>query len=164
MGRVMSIEEAAAGLSGARIAFGGRLHSRKSLGFVEALIESEAEALDLVVGHGGMEVDLLVGAGAVSSVNRVYVGCDPFGPAPFYKAAVRDGRVQPIESSEYLTVIGMRAAALGCELPSVQGGSWLRFGRGARPEESDVSIYGRRVYGGTEDARRCGCDSRQRGG
>ena len=46
IGRVMSIEEAAAGLSGARIAFGGRRHSRKSLGFVEALIESEAEALD----------------------------------------------------------------------------------------------------------------------
>ena len=115
----MSVEEAAAGLSGARVAFGGRLHSRKSLGFVEALIESEAEGLDLLVGHGGMEVDLLVGAGAVSSVHRVYVGCDPFGPAPFYKAAVREGRVRPIESSEYMTIIGMRAAALGVSfLPS----------------------------------------------
>lgn len=113
MSKVCSIAEAAAGLSGARVGFGGRLASRKPIAFVEELVRNGATALDLVVSHGGLEVDLLVGAGAVTSVTHAVVGFDRFGEAPFYSRAVAAGTVRSIEFSEFLLVYGLRATEMG---------------------------------------------------
>ena len=119
MPKLCDLADAVRGLSGSRIGIGGRLHSRKPIAFVDALIQSGARDLDVVVSHGSLDVDLLAGAGALRSVSRAYVGFDRFGEAPFYSQQVKDGRLHSLELSEFQLVFGLRASEMGVTfLPS----------------------------------------------
>lgn len=119
MSKLCSLAEAVEGLSGSRVGIGGRLHSRKPIAFVDALIEAGARDLDVVVSHGSLDVDLLADAGALRSVSRAYVGFDRFGEAPFYSGRVKDGGLRSLELSEFQLVFGLRASEMGVSfLPS----------------------------------------------
>lgn len=112
---VVSLEEAAAAVpDGAHIAFGGGGASmRRPVGFARALVRRGVR--DLHVHHmlGGLETDLLIGAGAVSSTNCAYIGLLELGQAPSFQRAAREGAIEVNEYSEFMYIAGLRAADMG---------------------------------------------------
>ena len=97
----------------ATIGFGGAVTSRKPVAFVSALAQSGREALHVVSFAGSFDVDLLVGAGVAAQVSSAYVGFGHFGRAPHFVAACERGVIEDRESTEWLLLDGIRAAAMG---------------------------------------------------
>jgi glutaconate CoA-transferase subunit A len=87
---------------------------------------------DLNIYHylGGVEVDLLIGGGAVATTNCVYVGFLEHGQAPNFQRAAREGKIQVNEYSEYLFAGALRAADMG--LPFI---AWKT------PGQSDIAKH-----------------------
>jgi glutaconate CoA-transferase subunit A len=110
-----SLEEAAAAVpDGAHIAFGGGgAGMRRPLAFARALARRGARGLHVHHMLGGLETDLLIGAGAVASTNCAYIGLLEYGQAPNFQRAAREGLVEVNEYSEFMYVAGLRAADMG---------------------------------------------------
>lgn len=125
------IEEAVASVSpGDHVAFGGGgAMMRRPMAFARALARSGIGRLNVHHILGGLEIDLLIGAGAVASTNCSYVGLLEHGQAPCFQRAARQGSLKVNEYSEYVLVAGLRAA--------VQGLPFLPW---KAPWESDVSL------------------------
>jgi len=101
---------------GARIGFGGsNALWRRPMAFVRELVRQGRRDLAVHNMIGGLEVDLLIGAGAVAATHCCYVGLDEFGHAPHFQRAAADGTVEIREYSEFTFVAGLRAA--GMDLP-----------------------------------------------
>lgn len=115
MSKVVTIEEAAAAVpDGARIAFGGGgALMRRPLAFTRALIRREARDLDVFQFLGGIEIDLLIAAGAVRSTNCAYVGLLEFGQSPCFQRAVAAGEIRVDEYSEFSFMAALKAADMG---------------------------------------------------
>jgi glutaconate CoA-transferase subunit A len=113
--KVVGIDEAAATVpDGARIAFGGGgALMRRPLAFARALIRRDARDLDVHNFLGGLEIDLLIAAGAVRSTNCAYLGLLEYGQAPNFQRAARAGSITVNEYSEFSYMAGLRAADLG---------------------------------------------------
>jgi len=96
----VSLPEAAAAVdSGSRIAIGGAM-VMSPMSFVRELVRQGKRDLDLVViPIGGINVDMLVGAGAVRSVEFPQISMGEFGMAPNFRRAVESGRIRPREHS-----------------------------------------------------------------
>lgn len=122
--------EALAGLAeGALVGTGGSILSRKPMALVRALAATGV-TVDLVTFLASTDAELLAGAGTLRRLTATYAGLERAGRAPALDAAVREGRVAWEESSEWLLVDGLRAAAMGLPfLPS-------RTGRGTDLEPS----------------------------
>lgn len=112
---MVGIDAAAAAIrAGDHVAFGGGgALMRRPMALVRELVRGRAR--DLHVHHilGGIEIDVLIGAGAVASTNCSYVGLLEHGQAPCFQRAARSGEVTVREYSEYLLVAGLRAAVQG---------------------------------------------------
>ncbi|HEX3801994.1 MAG TPA: CoA-transferase [Solirubrobacteraceae bacterium] len=115
MTKVLSIEDAAATVpDGSRIAFGGGGGlMRRPLDFARALIRRGATDLHVFNFLGGIEIDMLVGAGAVASTNCAYIGLLEYGQAPNFQRLVREQALDVNEYSEFMFSLGLRAAELG---------------------------------------------------
>lgn len=112
----VSIEEAAQVVSdGDTLALGGMTLYRRPMSFVKALLRRAPvpRGLTLLSFTGGMESDLLIGAGCVAQVRSAYFGLEAFGLAPMFTQAVQAQRVKVIEETEASIVMGMRAAIAG---------------------------------------------------
>jgi len=66
--------------------------------------------LTLLSFTGGLESDILIGAGMVGRVRSCYFGLEAFGLAPHFTAAAGEGRIEIIEETEASLACGMRAA------------------------------------------------------
>ncbi len=111
-----SIEEAAAVVrDGQTLALGGMTLYRRPMAFVKALLRRSPRPrnLTLLSFTGGMESDLLIGAGCVGQVRSAYFGLEAFGLAPMFTQAVQARRVQVIEETEASIVMGIRGAIAG---------------------------------------------------
>lgn len=103
---------------GCRVALGGVTMYRRPVAFVMALISryrahgAPAE-LELLCFTAGIESDLLVGAGMVSSVRTCYFGLEAFGLAPHFTDAAGRGDLRIIEESEASIASGLRATLAG---------------------------------------------------
>ena len=86
---------------------------RRPLEFTRALIRRRARDLDVFNFLGGLEIDLLIAAGAVRSTNCAYLGLLEHGQAPSFQRAARDGTITVNEYSEFSFMAGLRAADLG---------------------------------------------------
>lgn len=86
---------------------------RRPVAFARALAESGVKDLNVYHYLGGLEIDLLIGAGAVASTNCVYVGMLEHGQAPNFQRAAREGQIEVNEYSEYLFAGALRAADMG---------------------------------------------------
>ncbi len=131
---LVSIEEAAAAVQdGCCLALGGMTLYRRPVGFVRALLQRAALPRDLTLLSftGGIESDLLVGAGCVAAVRSAYFGLESFGLAPMFTQFAQSQRVKVIEETEASIVMGMRAqisgvgfmpsrAWLGTDLPALR--------------------------------------------
>lgn len=100
MARFATLGEAVAAVpSGARVAVGGAM-VMPPMAFVRELVRQGKRDLDLVVSPiGGINVDLLAGAGAVRSVEFPQVSLGEFGIAPNFRRAVEAGRIRTREHS-----------------------------------------------------------------
>jgi len=108
----VSLEEAAETVKdGETLALGGMTLYRRPIGFVRALLgrRRPPKHLTLLSFTGGMESDLLVGAGSVSRVRSAYFGLEAFGLAPMYTQFVQSQRIEVLEETEASIVMGIRA-------------------------------------------------------
>ncbi|NUT56183.1 MAG: CoA transferase subunit A, partial [Thermoleophilia bacterium] len=114
-GKVVSLAEAAAAVpDGARIAFGGGgALMRRPMAFARELLRQGRTGLHVHHMLGGLEIDLLVGGGAVASTSCAYLGLLEYGQAPSFQRAVREGAVDVAEYSEFSFIAGLRAADMG---------------------------------------------------
>lgn len=128
------LEEAAAAVKdGGTLALGGMTLYRRPIGFVKALLAQRRPPKDLTLLSftGGMESDLLIGAGCVKRVRSAYFGLEAFGLAPMFTQFVQAQRIEVVEETEASIVMGIRAqiaqvgylpstAWLGTDFPSLR--------------------------------------------
>lgn len=118
---------------GDTLALGGMTIYRRPMGFVRGLLQRENRPKDLTLLSftGGMESDLLVGAGCVTAVRSAYFGLEAFGLAPMFTQMAQTQEIQIIEETEASIVMGIRAqisgvgfmpshAWIGTDLPSLR--------------------------------------------
>lgn len=132
--RYVSMEMAAAAVhDSATLALGGMTLYRRPLAFVKALLRREERPRDLTLLSftGGIESDLLIGAGCVKAVRSAYFGLEAFGLAPMFTRFAQQQQITLIEETEASIVMGIRAgiagsgflpsrAWLGTELPKLR--------------------------------------------
>lgn len=120
------LEEAAAVVKdGDTLALGGMTLYRRPIGFVKALLARRRRPTELTLLSftGGMESDLLVGAGCVKRVRSAYFGLEAFGLAPMFTRFAQSQRLEVVEETEASIVMGIRAQIAGVGfLPST---AWL---------------------------------------
>jgi len=131
--KVMTPDEAVAAIpDGATVAVGGAHAHNGPLALVHALIRKGARDLTIIpTPSAGMPIDLLIGAGCVSTVHVSYIGLEFLGFAPNFRRAAENKEINVIEADEAWIVLGMRAGAArlpfvalpplyeGTDLPSV---------------------------------------------
>lgn len=131
---LVSIDEAAAVVQdGCTLALGGMTLYRRPVGFVRALLLRDQLPRDLTLLSftGGIESDLLVGAGCAAAVRSAYFGLEAFGLAPMFTQFAQSQQIRVIEETEASIVMGMRAqisgvgfmpsrAWLGTDLPALR--------------------------------------------
>ncbi|MCY4463964.1 MAG: CoA transferase subunit A [Chloroflexi bacterium] len=130
----VTIDEAAAFVQDScNLALGGMTLYRRPVGFVRALLQRAELPRDLTLLSftGGIESDLLVGAGCVAAVRSAYFGLESFGFAPMFTQFAQSQQIRVIEETEASIVMGMRAqisgvgfmpsrAWLGTDLPALR--------------------------------------------
>lgn len=114
--------EAAAELvpDGASVGIGGVLLRRKPIALL-SLLAAQRRELRLYSFLAGLDIDLLIAAGAVAEVHAGYVGFEQWGFAPAYERAVDAGRIRAAEYSEMLFTAGLRASAAGLPFLPTRG-------------------------------------------
>ena len=101
---------------GAIIGLGGSITSRHPMALVRGLIRRGVRDLTIVAPTGGLDVDLMIAAGAVRRVVTAYIGAEGLASTgPAFRSAVEAGTVEVSELDEGGCVMGLRAA--GQKLP-----------------------------------------------
>lgn len=100
---------------GDTLALGGMTIYRRPMGFVKGLLQRQNRPKDLTLLSftGGMESDILVGAGCVKAVRSAYFGLEAFGLAPMFTQMAQSQEFQIIEETEASIVMGIRAQISG---------------------------------------------------
>jgi glutaconate CoA-transferase subunit A len=121
--KVVDLTEAAGLVAdGDVVALGGALSYREPMALVRELIRQGRRDLHVVGSAHGIDVDLLVGAGAVRVVEESYVGYEQdFGLAPAYRRAAEAGALEVRESCCYTILQQLRAAEYGIPFMPVRG-------------------------------------------
>lgn len=124
---------------GSLVALGGGLSARLPMALVRELIRQGRRGLHVVGSAHGIDVDLLIAAGAVSVCEESYVGFEQdFGLAPAYRRAAETGAVEVRESCCATILAQLRAAEFGLPFMPVRGvkGSDIRR---LHPEYAEVT-------------------------
>jgi glutaconate CoA-transferase subunit A len=121
--KVVDLTEAAGLVAdGDVVALGGALSYREPMALVRELIRQGRRDLHVVGSAHGIDVALLVGAGAVRVVAESYVGYEQdFGLAPAYRRAAEAGALEVRESCCYTILQQLRAAEYGIPFMPVRG-------------------------------------------
>lgn len=115
MSKLTSLDDAVAAVpDGTHVAFGGGgALMRRPMAFSLALARRGVRGLHVHHMLGGIETDLLIGAGSVASTNCAYLGLLEHGQAPNFQRAARAGEIEVNEYSEFMYIAGLRAADMG---------------------------------------------------
>jgi len=121
--KIVSLEAAMAPISdGATIALGGNTLHRAPCAAIHEIIRQGKRNLAVVKTAGAYDVDVLAGAGCLSTAVVGFVGFENvFGLAPRYRKAVEAGQVQVKEHACYTVIAGLRAAIQGVPFMPVAG-------------------------------------------
>jgi glutaconate CoA-transferase, subunit A len=133
--------EEAVGLvrDGDTVALGGALSYREPMALVRELVRQGRRELRLVGSAHGIDVDLLVGAGAAGAVEESYVGFEQdLGLAPAYRRAAEAGSVAVRETCCYTLLQQLRAAEYGLPFMPVRGVAGTGI-LGLHPEYGEVT-------------------------
>jgi len=114
--RSVLVDEAAAveGVQdGMTIAIGGFINAAHPMALVRQIVRSGARDLTVVgSASSGLEIDMLIAAGCVSTLVSTYVGAEGLAPiAPAFRKAAQDGELDLFELDEAHFYAGLRAAA-----------------------------------------------------
>lgn len=129
MNKQISMEDATALVQeGSILALGGMTLYRRPVAFVRALIrkyqeQGEPGQLTLLAFTGGIESDLLVGAGMVACMRSCYFGLEIFGLAPMFTYYANNGKLIILEETEASIAFGLRAQMAGVGF--MPGRGWL---------------------------------------
>jgi len=138
--KLVTLEQAATRVSdGDVVALGGGLSARLPMALVRELIRQGRRDLHLVGSAHGIDVDLLVAAGAVSICEESYVGFEQdLGLAPSYRRAAEGGDFRIAESCCITILTQLRAAEAGVPFLPVRGvkGSDIRS---LHPEYAEIT-------------------------
>lgn len=122
--KVVSLRELAAAVpDGSHVALTGFAITRNAVAACHELIRAGRRDLTLTQVNGGLETDLLVGAGCVRHVNYSGGSLDRFGSLHAVNRALSDGAVTAAEYSALALTLRLHAGALG--LPFVPTRSLL---------------------------------------
>lgn len=120
--RVTLAEAAALVTDGATVALGGGLSARLPMALVRELIRADRRDLRVVGSAHGIDVDLLIAAGAVAVCEESYVGFEQdLGLAPAFRRAAESGAVEVRESTCVAVLAQLRAAEAGLPFMPVRG-------------------------------------------
>jgi glutaconate CoA-transferase subunit A len=112
--KVKTLAEAVALIrDGDLVAIGGRATRHHPMALVREIIRQGRERLHLAGWSNSIDIDMLVGAGCVDTVETSSVGMDGLGAALNTRRAVESGSVRIIEHSEKTALDRFRAAAIG---------------------------------------------------
>jgi glutaconate CoA-transferase subunit A len=124
---------------GAMVALGGGLCARLPMAMVRELIRQGRRGLHLIGSAHSVDVDLLVGTGAVRRCEESYVGFEQdLGLAPGYRRAAEAGTIEVAESCCATILAQLRAAEMGLPFLPVRGvrGSDIRR---LHPEYAEIT-------------------------
>ncbi len=98
---------------GMTIAIGGFINSSHPMAIVRQIIRRGVRDLTVIgPASGGLDLDLLIGAGCVRKLVTAYMGGEHYCPvAPMFRAAVERGELQVWECDEGMYYCALRAAA-----------------------------------------------------
>src|SRR6266536_3084721 len=121
--KLVDLDRAAATVAdGALVALGGGLSARLPMALVRELIRQHRRDLHVVGSAHGIDVDLLIAAGAIAVCEESYVGFEQdFGLAPAYRRAAETGAVEVRESCCATVLAQLRAAEFGLPFMPVRG-------------------------------------------
>jgi glutaconate CoA-transferase subunit A len=111
----------------ARIADGCKLAIPKdtsgvAMSVTRALIERSAHGLHLVcVPIGGLQADMLIGAGCVSCIETSAVTLGEYGAAPRFNDAVRNGKIRILDATCPAIYAGLQATEKGIPFLPLRG-------------------------------------------
>lgn len=112
--KVISLAEAASLIpSACTLGLGGLMLRRHPMALIREIVRQGTKDLTLQTWVGGIDVDLLVGAGCVKRVEAAYEGLGPLGSAPNVRRAAEAGTVVFEDFSETTMISRFRAAAMG---------------------------------------------------
>ncbi len=138
--KLVPLPRAAARVSnGTMIALGGGLSARLPMALVRELIRQGRSGLHVIGSAHGIDVDLLVAAGALAVCEESYVGFEQdLGLAPAYRRAAESGAIEVRESCCATILSQLRAAEFGLPFLPVRGvkGSDIRR---LHPEYGEVT-------------------------
>ena len=92
-GKLMKMEEAVCMVKdGDMMAVGGYTLYRKPMAFVRELIRKGSRNLTVLSFAGSVDVDMLIGSGAVSTIRSCYVGMEYLGLAPNHRRGIENAQ------------------------------------------------------------------------
>jgi glutaconate CoA-transferase, subunit A len=122
MTRFCTLPELAAAVpDGAKLAIPPH-YANPAMAATRELVRRRARDLHLVcVPQSGLQADILIGAGAVRTVETSAVTLGEFGPAPRFTAAVRSGAVRVVDATCPAIHAGLAAAQKGVPFMPLRG-------------------------------------------
>ncbi len=98
---------------GMTLAIGGFINSSHPMALVRQIIRRRLKNLTVVgAASGGLDLDLLIGAGCVKKLVTTYMGGEHYCPvAPFFRIAAQRGEIDIFECDEGMYYCALRAAA-----------------------------------------------------
>ncbi len=99
--KLQSLDEAAAGVRpGSLLGMTSAVLDNAPMAFLRALVKRGVDRLGLVtLTGGGLNADLLIGAGVVDSYETCSCTLGPYGPAPNFQRAVQAGLIKMKDST-----------------------------------------------------------------
>ena len=97
---------------GHRVALGGMTLYRRPVAAALALAAAGRSNLEIVTLTGGMETDLLIGAGCVRRLRSCYTGLEVVGFAPHFTRRAQEGTLELVEETEYTLSYAVQAATM----------------------------------------------------
>jgi glutaconate CoA-transferase, subunit A len=111
-GKLSSLADALAPLAdGMQIATGGWIFNSQPMALVREIVRRGVTGLKLVPAPGSIAPDLLIGAGALASIDCVFISFEQFGLAPHFRRAAESGSLRIREMDGPGIAGGLRAGA-----------------------------------------------------
>jgi glutaconate CoA-transferase, subunit A len=138
--KLVPLPEAAGRVAdGALVALGGGLSARLPMALVRELVRQGRRGLHVLGSAHGIDVDLLVAAGALAVCEESYVGYEQdLGLAPAFRRAAELGQIEVRETCCATVLAQLRAAEMGLPFLPVRGVKGTDVGR-LHPEYAEVT-------------------------
>ena len=119
---------------GHRVGLGGMTLYRRPVAAALALAAAGRRDLEIVTLTGGLETDLLIGAGCVGRLRSCYTGLEVVGFAPHFTRRAQQGTLELVEETEYTLSYAIQAATMRVPFLPMRGDLARTDLLGVRPD------------------------------